>query len=167
MRNRRSPRTFLEAVEYFADRDHALQFVVDLRWPNGPTCSRCSSTDVSFLSTRRLWKCRACQKQFSAKVGTIFEDSPIGLEKWLPVLWMLVNGERVSSYELARTLRVTQKTAWFMLHRIRLAVRTPSFRRLKGWAVVDDTFIMGSPRARWRPSPRATSLTRKTWRAAS
>ena len=167
MRNRRSPRTFLEAVEYFADRDHALQFVVDLRWPNGPTCSRCSSTDVSFLGTRRLWKCRACQKQFSAKVGTIFEDSPIGLEKWLPVLWMLVNGERVSSYELARTLVVTQKTAWFMLHRIRLAVRTPSFRRLKGWAVVDDTFIMGSPRARWRPSPRATSLTRKTWRAAS
>ena len=167
MRNCRSPRTFLEAVEYFADRDHALQFVVDLRWPNGPTCSRCSSTDVSFLSTRRLWKCRACQKQFSAKVGTIFEDSPIGLEKWLPVLWMLVNGERVSSYELARTLGVTQKTAWFMLHRIRLAVRTPSFRRLKGWAVVDDTFIMGSPRARWRPSPRATSLTRKTWRAAS
>ena len=167
MRNCRSPRTFLEAVEHFADRDQALQFVVDLRWPNGPTCSRCSSTDVSFLSTRRLWKCRACQKQFSAKVGTIFEDSPIGLEKWLPVLWMLVNGERVSSYELARTLGVTQKTAWFMLHRIRLAVRTPSFRRLKGWAVVDDTFIMGSPRARWRPSPRATSLTRKTWRAAS
>jgi len=122
---------------------------------------------VSFLSTRRLWKCRACQKQFSAKVGTIFEDSPVGLEKWLPVLWMLVNGERVSSYEVARTLAVTQKTAWFMLHRIRLAVRTASFRRLKGWVVVDDEFIMGSPRARWRPSSRASSLARKTWRAAS
>ena len=167
MRNRRSPRTFLEAVGYFADRDQALQFVVDLRWPNGPTCSRCSSTDVSFLSTRRLWKCRACQKQFSAKVGTIFEDSPIGLEKWLPVLWMLVNGERVSSYELARTLDVTQKTAWFMLHRIRLAVRTPAFRRQKGWVAVDNDFIMGSPRTRWRPSARASSLARKTWRAAS
>ena len=167
MRNRRSPRTFLEAVGYFADRDQALQYVVSLRWPNGPTCSRCSSTDVSFLSTRRLWKCRACQKQFSAKVGTIFEDSPVGLEKWLPVLWMLVNGERVSSYEVARTLAVTQKTAWFMLHRIRLAVRTASFRRLKGWVAVDDKFIMGSPRARWRPSARAASQARKTWRAAS
>ena len=167
MRNRRSPRTFLEAVEYFADRDRALQFVVALRWPNGPTCSRCESTDVSFLSTRRLWKCRQCQKQFSAKVGTVFEDSPVGLEKWLPVLWMLVNGERVSSYELARTLDVTQKTAWFMLHRIRLAVRTPSFRRLKGWVRVDDEFMTGSGRTRWRPGARTHDTVKKTWRAAS
>src|SRR5262245_32271171 len=167
MRNRRSPRTFLEAVAYFADSDQALQFVVDLRWPNGPTCSRCSSTDVSFLNTRRLWKCRECQKQFSAKVGTIFEDSPVGLEKWLPVLWMLVNGERVSSYELARTLDVTQKTAWFMLHRIRLAVPTPAVRRLKGWARIDDEFLTGSRRARWRPVTRANDAARKTWRAAS
>jgi hypothetical protein len=122
---------------------------------------------VSFLSTRRLWKCRECQKQFSAKVGTIFEDSPIGLEKWLPVLWMLVNGERVSSYELARRLGLTQKTAWFMLHRIRLAMRTPSFRRLKGWATVDEEFVTGSPRARWRFPARANGGLKKTWRAAS
>ena len=97
-----APETLLEAVQYFADKDVALQFVVALRWPNGVICPRCESREWSFLSTRRLWKCKACKKQFSVKVGTIFEDSPIGLEKWLPAMWMIANCKNgISSYELA------------------------------------------------------------------
>jgi transposase-like protein len=139
-----APETLLEAVKYFADKDVALQFVVALRWPNGVVCPRCESREWSFLSTRRLWKCKACKKQFSVKVGTIFEDSPIGLEKWLPAMWMIANCKNgISSYELGRALGVTQKTAWFMLHRIRLAMQSESFDKFKGEVEVDETYIGG------------------------
>lgn len=149
----RQPRTLLEAVTYFADKDVALQFVAALRWPNGIICPNCESDDVGLLSTRRLWKCRECSKQFSAKVGTIFEDSPIGLEKWMPAMWMIVNCKNgISSYELARALGVTQKTAWFMLHRIRLAMQSKSFRKFKG--DVDETFIGGNARYTTRKTRR-------------
>ena len=111
------------------------------------TCPHCQAPEPSFLKTRRIWKCRACQKQFSAKVGTIFEDSPIALEKWLPALWFVVNCKNgISSYELARALGVTQKTAWFMAHRIRLAVQTGTFGKLSGEVEVDETYIGGKAR---------------------
>lgn len=141
------PTTLVGAIRYFADPDRCLSFVANLRWPNGPVCPRCGGVDPLFLKTRRLWKCRACKKQFSVKVGTIFEDSPIGLDKWLPALWMVVNCKNgVSSYEIARALGVTQKTAWFMTHRIRLAMQTGTFGKLSGEVEVDETFIGGKAR---------------------
>jgi transposase-like protein len=142
--NAPAPETLLEAIRYFADPDVSLQFVASLRWPNGATCPVCESKDVSFLKTRRIWKCKACKKQFSVKLGTIFEDSPIGLDKWLPALWMLANCKNgISSYELARALGVTQKTAWFMLHRIRLAMQSKTFRKLGGTVEADECFVGG------------------------
>src|ERR1700688_1938602 len=104
------PETLLEAINFFSDPDMSLAFMVRLRWPDGNvTCPRCKGAETSFLSTRRLWKCKGCKKQFSAKVGTIFEDSPIPLEKWLPALWLVVNCKNgISSYEVARNLGVSQ-----------------------------------------------------------
>lgn len=141
------PKTLVEAIRYFADADVCLSFVAGLRWPHGPVCPECGGVEHSFLTTRRLWKCKACKKQFSVKVGTIFEDSPIGLDKWLPALWMIVNCKNgVSSHEMGRTLGVTQKSAWFMLHRIRLAMQTGTFRKLVGEVEIDETFIGGRAR---------------------
>jgi transposase-like protein len=142
-----APQTLTEAVVYFADPDRALAFVAQLRWPNGAVCAHCGEGAPMFLATRRIWKCRVCRKQFSVKLGTIFEDSPLGLDKWLPALWMLANCKNgISSYELHRALGVTQKTAWFMLHRIRLAMQTESFEKLGGEGgevEADETFIGG------------------------
>jgi transposase-like protein len=144
-----APKTLLEAVRYFSDEAVAHAFVANLRpdWPNGPVCPRCDSAEVSFLKTRRVWKCKNCAKQFSVKVGTIFEDSPISLTKWLPAMWMLANDKNgISSYELARALGVTQKTAWFMLARIRLAMQSKTFRKMGGTVEVDETYIGGRAR---------------------
>lgn len=143
-----TPKTLLEAVRHFSDPDVALNFTAALRWPNGePTCPKCGHKRTSFISTRRVWKCKGCRSQFSVKVGTIFEDSPLPLTKWLPAIWVIANCKNgVSSYELARTLGVTQKTAWFMLHRIRLAMQTKSFQKMKGVVEVDETFIGGRAR---------------------
>lgn len=124
--SRRAPHTLPEAVEYFADEDVALRFAADVRWPDGKqVCPRCGSKDRhTFLKTRRLWKCRSCRKQFSVKLGTVVEDSSIGLSKWLAAMWLLANtDDGVSSHGLARDLGVTQKTAWLMLRRIRVAMR--------------------------------------------
>jgi transposase-like protein len=144
----RSPETLLEAVKYFSDPDVGLAFVANLRWPSGDvTCPRCDQGNPMFLQTRRVWKCRGCKKQFSVKVGTIFEDSPIGLDKWLPAMWMVVNCKNgISSYEIARDLGVTQKTAWFMAHRIRLAMQTGTFGTMSGEVEVDETYIGGRAR---------------------
>src|SRR5690349_12081263 len=142
-----APETLSEAIRFFADPDTSFAFVVQLRWPNGVICPRCGGTKPSYLKTRRIWKCRDCREQFSVKVGTIFEDSPLGLDKWLPALWMLANCKNgISSYELARALGVTQKTGWFMLHRIRLAMQTGTFRHLSGEVEVDETYIGGKAR---------------------
>jgi transposase-like protein len=123
------PKTLLEAIQYFADPDRCLQFMVELRWPNGITCPRCESSAVLFLSTRRLWKCKGCKKQFSVKVGTSMEDSPLGLDKWLTAIWLIANAKNgISSYEIHRALGITQKSAWFLLHRIRLAMQTDTFK---------------------------------------
>ena len=117
------PETLTAAIKYFSDADTALNFVASVRWPDGKAvCPCCHKSDAGFLATRRIWKCRECGKQFSVKAGTIFEDSALGFDKWLPAFWMIVNAKNgISSCELARALGVTQKTAWFMLHRIRLA----------------------------------------------
>ena len=111
------------------------------------TCPRCGGERPSFISTRHQWTCRECKKQFSIKIGTIFEDSPLGLDKWLPAIWLLANAKNgISSYELARALGVTQKTGWFMLSRIRLAMQTRSFEKFRGEVEVDETFIGGASR---------------------
>jgi transposase-like protein len=142
-----APTSLTEAVKFFSDKNVALDFVAGLRWPDGVTCPRCGADEPSFLKTRRIWKCRECRRQFSVKVGTIFEDSPISLSKWLPALWMLANCKNgISSYELARALGVTQKTAWFMLHRIRLAMQSKTFTLFKGEVEADETWIGGRAR---------------------
>jgi len=141
------PTNLLEAVRSFADPDRALAFMGMLRWPDGVVrCPNCGSDDVRFISTRRLWECKSkhAKRQFSIKVGTIFEDSPLGMDKWLPAIWMIANDKNgISSAELARSIGVTQKSAWFMLHRIRLAMQTGTFRRMSGEVEADETFIGG------------------------
>lgn len=141
----REPKTLVEAIRYFSDEDRAFAFVMKLRWPDGNiVCPRCGSGNVGFIATRRMWKCRPCAKQFSLKIGTIFEDSPIGWDKWLPAVWLIANSKNsVSSHELARALGVTQKTAWFMFHRIRLAMETRTFRKVSGTVEVDETYVGG------------------------
>ena len=142
------PKTLMEAIEFFADPDNALNYLVSKRWPYGVICLHCGATEPMFLKTRRVWKCRECRKQFSIKVGTIFEDSAIPLGKWLAATWLIANCKNgVSSYEIARDLGVTQKTAWFMLHRIRTALQdTYTGGKLSGEVEVDETFIGGKAR---------------------
>jgi transposase-like protein len=144
-----TPQTLMDAIRYFADPNITLDLMVAIRWPDGVTCPTCGSKEVTFLKTRRLWKCknRHPKQQFSAKVGTIFEDSPIGLDKWFTAMWLIANCKNgISSYEIARDLHVTQKTAWFMDHRIRFAMKTGSFEKMKGEVEADETFIGGLAR---------------------
>jgi hypothetical protein len=140
------PKTLTEAILHFADPDVTLATMVELRWPNGVSCPTCGCAAVRFIATRRMWECPAKhpRKQFSAKVGTIFEDSPLGLDKWFAAIWLIANCKNgVSSYEIHRGIGVTQKTAWFMLHRIRLAMETGSFIKSGGDFEADETFIGG------------------------
>jgi len=148
-----SPKTLQDAIIHFADADNCLQFMVLHRWPDGVvTCPACGRKDVVFLANQRKWQCKSvhAKRQFSAKVGTIFEDSPLGLEKWLPAVWLICNSKNgVSSCEIARSLGVTQKTAWFMLHRIRLAMCADPFNIHDGkmggdgGVEVDESFVGG------------------------
>jgi transposase-like protein len=142
------PETLSEAITYFGDETRTLEFMMALRWPDGVVrCNRCESDNVLFLANARRWKCRACKNQFSVKVGTVFEDSPLSLSKWIPALWVIVNAKNgVSSCELGRSLGVTQKTAWFMLQRIRLAMQQGSFRKLRGVCEADESYIGGKAR---------------------
>jgi Transposase zinc-ribbon domain len=140
------PLTLVDAIRHFADPDVTLQTMVELRWPNGVCCPTCGRTDIRFIPTRRLWECKEkhAKRQFSAKVGTIFEDSPISLDKWFVALWMVANCKNgVSSYEVHRALGVTQKSAWFMLHRIRLAMQVGSLIKADGTVEADETFVGG------------------------
>src|SRR5882762_9675465 len=155
------PKTLLEAIKYFADPNVAHETMVSLRWPNGVHCPTCGRTDVRFISTRRLWECKEKhpRRQFSAKVGTIFEDSPIDLGKWFAAVWMVANCKNgVSSYEIHRALGVTQKTAWFMDHRIRLAMQSGTFEKMSGEVEVDESFIGGLAR-NMHKSRRAQAIT--------
>jgi transposase-like protein len=145
------PTTLHEAISYFSNPDNCMRTAVAMRWPDGKvTCPRCGSQNVTLLKTRRIWKCNAGhvdKRQFSAKVGTIFEDSPIGLDKWFTAIWLISNCKNgVSSCEIARDLGVTQKTGWFMLHRIRKAMQRGTFEKFAGEIEADETFIGGLAR---------------------
>jgi transposase-like protein len=143
------PKTLQEAVVFYSDPDNCLRKMVSKRWPDGVVCPTCGATKVSFNAARRTWKCGSHhpRREFSAKVGTIFEDSAIGLDKWLTAMWMIANDKNgISSYEVGRGLGVTQKTAWFMMHRIRLAMQDEDGGKLGGEVEVDETFIGGLAR---------------------
>src|SRR5438552_3836806 len=141
-------KTLQQAIQYFSNYENCKALMVELRWGRDGkvTCPQCGSERVSFLANARVWKCyeKHSSPKFSLKTGTIFEDSPIGLDKWLAALWLVVNCKNgVSSYEISRSLGVTQKTAWFMDHRIRLALGMASLGKLSGEIEVDETFIGG------------------------
>lgn len=143
------PKTLQEAIVYFSDPQRAFDYAVSLRWPDGKVrCPRCNSDQNYFIKTRRIWLCRGCNKQFTIKVGTIFEDSPLPLDKWMMAFWMLVNCKNgISSMEVHRALGITQKSAWFMLQRLRLAMQDDFFgSKLGGEVEVDETFIGGKAR---------------------
>ncbi|MGC2450450.1 MAG: IS1595 family transposase [Candidatus Sulfotelmatobacter sp.] len=125
----KAPRTLQEAIVYFSDPDRCFEYAKSLRFPDGKViCPRCSSDKNYFIKTRKLWLCRGCNKQFTLKVNTIFEDSPLGLDKWMMGFWMLVNCKNgVSSMEIHRALGITQKSAWFMLQRLRAALHNRTF----------------------------------------
>jgi transposase-like protein len=142
-------KTLQQAIRYFASEDVCIDTVAGLRWPDGiPTCPKCLGKTHYYLSTQKRWKCKNCGRQFSVKVGTIFEDSPIPLDKWLTALWMLVNCKNgISSYEIAKDIGITQKSAWFVLQRLRLALKDRSFTKIggnSGPVEVDETFIGGN-----------------------
>jgi transposase-like protein len=146
-----TPKTLQQAIQYFSDADRAFRYALNFRFEDGKvSCPRCGSEKHSFIKTRRIWFCAGCKKQFSLKVGTIFEDSPIALDKWMMAIWMIAackNG--VSSYEMARSIGVTQKSAWFMLHRIREAMKNKSIDKIGGDnnpVEIDETSISGNPR---------------------
>jgi transposase-like protein len=124
----RPPRTLQEAIVYFSDPHRAFHYAVGLRWPDCKViCPRCSFDKNYFIKTRRIWLCRGCNKQFTLKVGTIFEDSPLGLDRWMTGFWMVVNCKNgISSMEIHRSLGITQKSAWFMLQRFRAAMHNNS-----------------------------------------
>lgn len=146
------PITLQEAIIYFADRTRAFEFMKSIRWPDGKVCCpRCGCDKVSFLTTRKIWTCSKCKtkKQFTIKVGTIMEDSPIGYDKWICAFWLIANAKNgISSYELARSIGVSQRTGWFMLHRIRLAMQHGSIlmSKMDGIVEVDESYIGGKAR---------------------
>ena len=144
------PETLHEAIKYFADDTRAFDYMKSVRWPNGKvSCPRCGCEEVSFISTRKIWTCKKCvtKKQFTIRVGTILEDSPIGFDKWICAFWLIANAKNgVSSYEIHRALGVTQKTGWFMLQRIRLAMQNGTIEKLSGEIEADETYIGGKVR---------------------
>jgi transposase-like protein len=146
-----APHTLQAAIAHFSDPQRAFETAVEFRWPGGNvTCPRCGQAKHSFIKTRRIWFCYVCKKQFTVKVGTIFEDSPLGLDKWMIALWMLANCKNgVSSYELGKVLGIRQNSAWFMLHRIREAMKdNPSFKfggEEGGPVESDETFVGPNP----------------------
>lgn len=140
------PKTLQEVIKHFSANEMlCIDFFASMRWADGiAVCPNCENTKTSFLATRKLWKCKACKKQFSVKVGTVLEGSNIRLDKWICAIWLIVNAKNgISSYEIHRSIGVTQKTAWFMLHRIRASMKTGSFEKLSGNVEVDETFIGG------------------------
>ncbi len=158
MEKAKEPKSLQEAIAYFADPERAFVFAVNLRWPGQKViCPRCGHDQHSFLRTRLMWFCKGCKKQFSVKVGTIFEDSPIGMDKWMTAFWMVCNCKNgVSSAEMARTLNITQKSAWFMLHRVREVLKNKSVEKLgsTGGAVESDETFIGPIPARMHKDRR-------------
>ena len=145
-----APKTLQDAILYFADFENCKSFVIELRWPDGTVkCPRCGSEHIFWIEKERVWKCygKHDHAKFSLKTGTIMEDSPIGIDKWLTALWLIVNCKNgISSCEVARDLGITQKTAWFLNHRIRMAVHNGSMEKASGHVEADETFIGGKAR---------------------
>src|SRR5262245_4671222 len=145
-----TPKTLQEAIIHFSNADNCDRFMIAIRWPDGKVrCARCDSEKVTYLANQRRWKCysKHLKAQFSLKVGTIFEDSPLGLDKWFTAMWLIANAKNgISSCELARALGITQKAAWHVNHRIRLAMQNGSIMKLGGEVEVDETFIGGKAR---------------------
>jgi transposase-like protein len=145
-------KTLTDAIRYFSDEQVCIDVVAEMRWPDGPVCPKCASGShrQHWLKIQKRWQCRNCGKQFSVKAGTIFEDSAIRLDKWLVAMWLLANCKNgISSYELARDIGVTQKSAWFLLHRIREALRTGTVVKMGNTGTpvqADETFIGGKPK---------------------
>jgi transposase-like protein len=155
------PKTLQQAVIYFADPNNCREFLVARRWPEGVICPRCGSTKVVFLPKYNRWQCSVTHaaRQFTSKTGTIMEDSPIGLDKWLMAMWLIVSCKNgISSYEIHRALGITQKSAWFLDHRIRLALKAGGLEKLAGEIEVDETFIGGKAR-NMHVSKRARRIT--------
>lgn len=144
------PKTLLEATKAFADEQFCIDLIAAMRWSDGQAvCPKCGEKNNHFMASRKVWQCKnkECKKQFSVKVGTIFEDSAISLEKWLMAMWLIVNAKNgISSYELHRALGITQKSAWFVLHRIRTAMTLGSIEKLSGEVEIDETYIGGKGR---------------------
>jgi transposase-like protein len=148
-----SPKTLQEAIQFFGDFENCRQFMIAVRWSDGKVrCPQCDSEKVTYLEKARVYRCYGNhpKQKFSLKIGTVFEDSPIPLEKWLPAVWLLVSCKNgISSYEIASALGITQKSAWFMMHRIRRAMQCGSFGKLGGGGgevEADETFIGGKAR---------------------
>jgi transposase-like protein len=142
------PKSLQEAIIYFADPDNCVNYIAVRRWPDGVSCPTCGRKDVTYYPDRRVWQCRTRhpKRQFSVKVGTVLEDSPLGLDKWLAVMWMIANCKNgISSWEIHRSFRITQKCAWHMMHRVRLAMQDGD-GMLSGEVEVDETFIGGKAR---------------------
>jgi len=155
------PKTLQEAIIYFANPVNCREYLVARRWPNGVTCPTCESTKVKFSEKHNRWQCGShhSQRQFTVKTGTIFEDSPLGLDKWLAAMWMVINCKNgVSSYEIGRDLGVTQKSCWFMLHRLREAMQDESTTKLSGEIEVDESFI-GQKARNMHADERAKKIT--------
>jgi transposase-like protein len=153
--------TLQDAIAYFASPDNCLAYLVRKRWPNGVTCPMCGATDVIFLANQRRWKCRHGhdRPQFSVKVATVMEDSPIGLDKWLTAMWQIVNCKNgISSYEVHRAIGITQKSAWFLDHRIRFALGLGPSHKFSGQIEADETFIGGKAR-KMHKTKRAQKIT--------
>jgi transposase-like protein len=156
----KAPKTLQQAIQYFSDEKVCIETVAAMRWPDGVTCPHCFAGDPYWFESQKRWKCRKCRKQFSVKVNSIFEDSPISLSKWLPALWLIVNCKNgISSYELSRDLGVTQKSAWFMLQRLRLAMKSHNWGTKFGGGEeseveIDEAFVGGKAKNMHRKKRR-------------
>jgi transposase-like protein len=164
-----APKTLQQAIQYFSDEQVCIDAVAEMRWPvTGPICPECHAGKPYYIKTQKRWKCRNCRVQFSVKRGSIFEDSPIPLTKWLPVLWLLVNCKNgISSYEVARAIGVTQKSAWFMLQRLRLVLKAELYNTKVGGneggeVEVDESFVGGKLRNMHRSRAMKLAATKRS-----
>ena len=138
------PKTLQEAIKYFSNKQVCHDFIVSIRWKSSVTCPHCSSKEVGFVKTRFIYNCKKCRKQFSVRTGTVLQDSLLGLDKWIIGIWLVANCKNgISSCELARSIGITQKSAWFLLHRIRQIMATGNLEKLSGEVEADETYIGG------------------------